>query len=68
MSSETGQEKTNFQKFDSTMRKILSVSKEELDKREKNWQRKQKRKRAKKKRATSKPASPGLAAGWPVSG
>jgi hypothetical protein len=38
------------QKFDTAMRKILSVSKEELEKREKAWQRK--RKRAKKKRAT----------------
>jgi hypothetical protein len=37
------------QKFDSVMRKILSVSKEELKKREKAW----KQKRAKKKRATS---------------
>ncbi len=38
-------------KFDKAMRMILSVSKEELDKREKAWQRK--RKRAKKKRASS---------------
>ncbi len=37
------------QKFDATMRKILSVSKEELKKREKAWKRK--RERAKKKRA-----------------
>ena len=37
------------QKFDAVMRKILSVSKEELKKREKAW----KRKRAKKKRAIS---------------
>jgi hypothetical protein len=37
------------EKFDSVMRKILSVSKEELKKREKEW----KRKRAKKKRALS---------------
>jgi U3 small nucleolar ribonucleoprotein component len=37
------------QKFDAVMRKILSVSKEELKKREKAWQ----RKRAKKKRAKS---------------
>lgn len=38
-------------KFDAAMRKILSVSKEELEKREKAWQRK--RKWAKKKRASS---------------
>ncbi len=37
------------EKFDAVMRKILSVSKDELKKREKAW----KRKRAKKKRATS---------------
>jgi hypothetical protein len=35
------------QKFDKTMRTILSVSKDELEKREKAWKRKQ----AKKKRA-----------------
>jgi hypothetical protein len=39
------------QKFDTVMRKILSVSKTELQKREKAWKRK--RERAKKKRATS---------------
>ena len=43
------QREPEFQKFDAAMRKILSVSKDELEKREKNWQRK--RKRAKKKRA-----------------
>lgn len=37
------------EKFDGVMRKILSVSKEELKKREKAWQ----RKRAKKKRVKS---------------
>ncbi len=42
---------TESQRFDTVMRKILSVSKEELKKREKNWKRK--RERAKKKRATS---------------
>jgi len=42
---------TEFQKFDVVMRKILSVSKEELQKREKAWRRK--RERIKKKRATS---------------
>jgi hypothetical protein len=39
------------EKFDVVMRKILSVSKDELKKREKAWKRK--RERAKKKRATS---------------
>jgi hypothetical protein len=39
------------QRFDAAMRTILSVSKEELAKREKAWKRK--RKRAKKKRASS---------------
>ncbi len=39
------------QKFDVAMRKILSVSKDELKKREKAWKRK--KERAKKKRATS---------------
>ena len=38
-------------KFDAVMRKILKVSKEELQKREKAW--KKKRERAKKRRATS---------------
>ena len=41
--------KTESQKFDAVMRKILSVSKEELKKREKEWKRK--RERIKKKRA-----------------
>jgi hypothetical protein len=39
------------EKFDAVMRKILSVSKDELKKREKAWKRK--RERAKKKRALS---------------
>jgi hypothetical protein len=39
------------EKFDTVMRKILSVSKDELKKREKAWKRK--RLRAKKKRALS---------------
>jgi hypothetical protein len=39
------------QKFDTVMRKILSVSKDELKKREKAWKRK--RERTKKKRASS---------------
>jgi hypothetical protein len=42
---------SEFRKFDDVMRKILSVSKDELKKREKAWRRK--RERAKKKRATS---------------
>jgi len=39
------------EKFDAVMRKILTVSKTELQKREKAWRKK--RERAKKKRATS---------------
>jgi hypothetical protein len=42
---------TESQKFDAVIRKILSVSKVELKKREKAWRRK--RERAKKKRALS---------------
>jgi hypothetical protein len=42
---------TEAQKFDAVMRKILSVSKDELKKREKTWRRK--REGVKKKRATS---------------
>lgn len=38
-------------KFNAAMRKILSVSKDELEKREKAWKRK--KKQANKKRATS---------------
>jgi hypothetical protein len=40
---------TEFKKFDDVMKRIISVPREELRKREKAWQ----RKRAKKKRATS---------------
>jgi hypothetical protein len=42
---------SEFHKFDAVMRKILSVSKDELKKREKIWRKK--RERAKKKRALS---------------
>jgi len=42
-----------FEKFDSVMRKVLSVSHDELQRREKEW----KRKRARKKRAKASPAS-----------
>ncbi len=41
------------EKFDATVRKIMSVSHDELVKREKAWQ----RKRAAKKRAKTSPAS-----------
>ena len=44
---------TEFAKFDATMRKMLSVSREELRRREKEWKRKQ----ARKKRARVSPAS-----------
>ncbi len=46
---------SEFQKFDNVMRKILSVSHDELVKREKVWKRK--RLRAKEKRAKTSPAS-----------
>ncbi len=44
-------ELSEAQKFDAVMRKILTVSKKELQKREKAWRRK--REREKKKRANS---------------
>jgi hypothetical protein len=47
----TKPEQSEFEKFDQTVRKMLSVSRVELQKREKEWRRK--RERAKKKRATS---------------
>jgi len=49
--AESGKSQSECQKFDAVMRKILSVSKEELKKREKAWRRK--RERAKKRRALS---------------
>jgi len=49
--SSAEQPPSEAQKFDTVMRKILTVSKEELKKREKAW--KLKRERAKKKRALS---------------
>lgn len=48
---ETEAGKSESEKFDTVMRKILSVSKVELKKREKAWKRK--RELAKKKRALS---------------
>jgi len=39
-------EPTEAQKFDTVVRKILSVSRKELDKREKAWQRKRAKKKA----------------------
>jgi hypothetical protein len=44
---------SEFKKFDETVRKVLSISHEELARREKEW----KRNRAKKKRAKTSPAS-----------
>jgi hypothetical protein len=44
---------TDSSRFDATVRKVLSVSHEELVRREKEW----KRKRAAKKRAKTSPAS-----------
>jgi hypothetical protein len=46
-------EPTEAEKFDAGVRKILSISHDELVKREKAW----KRKRAAKKRARTSPAS-----------
>lgn len=45
--------KTESEKFDTTVRQVLSVSREELRRREQEW----KRKRAQKKRAKISPAS-----------
>jgi hypothetical protein len=42
-----------FEKFDAVMKKVLSVSHDELKRREKEWN----RKRAQKKRAKTSPAS-----------
>ena len=44
-----------FEKFDATVRKVFSVSHEEIVEREKQYQKK--RKRAKEKRAKASPAS-----------
>lgn len=44
---------TEFQKFDAVMKKVLSVSKKELEKRDRAWRRKRERMKAKKKRAKS---------------
>ena len=44
-----------FDKFDATVRKVISVSHDELVRRENEWKRK--RKLAKKKRAKTSPAS-----------
>lgn len=44
---------SDFEKFDTTVRKVLSVSHEELQRRDREWR----RKRAKKKRAKASPAS-----------
>jgi hypothetical protein len=40
---------TEFQKFDDVMKKLLSVSKDELTKREKEWKRKRARRKARAK-------------------
>jgi hypothetical protein len=46
---------SEFQKFDAVVRKMMTVSHDEIVKREKEWKRK--RKLAKKKRAKNSPAS-----------
>lgn len=38
---------TEFEQFDSTMRKVLAVSREEMQRREKEWKRKHGKRRAK---------------------
>ncbi len=45
--------RTEFENFDATVRKVLSISHKELQRREKEW----KRRRARKKRARTSPAS-----------
>jgi hypothetical protein len=45
--------RSEFEKFDAVVKQVLSVSREELRKREKEWQQKQ----ARKKRAKTSPAS-----------
>jgi hypothetical protein len=45
------EQQSEFKKFDETVRRMISVPRAELEKREKEWKRK--RARAKKKRATS---------------
>jgi hypothetical protein len=40
-------EHTEFEKFDTVMSKLLSVSKDELKRREREWKRKRARKKAK---------------------
>ncbi len=49
------QRNPEFEKFDVTVRKVFSVSHDEIVKREKQYQ--HKRKRAKQKRAKTSPAS-----------
>jgi U3 small nucleolar ribonucleoprotein component len=44
---------SELEKFDTVLRKVMSVSRDEMQKREKEWQRKQ----ARKKRARTSPAS-----------
>lgn len=44
-----------FERFDATVRKVLSVSHDELIRREKEW--KKQRRRTKQKRAKTSPAS-----------
>lgn len=41
---------SEFQKFDSSVTKMLSVSREELQRREKEWQKQRKRRKQAKKR------------------
>lgn len=57
--------KSEYETFDEAVKRILSVPKPELKKREEEWKKEQ---ATKKRDRASDPASPGLAAGRPVSG
>jgi hypothetical protein len=46
-----------FQKFDGVMKKVLTVSHDELKRREAAWQKQRQRQRAQQKRARTSPAS-----------
>jgi U3 small nucleolar ribonucleoprotein component len=53
MKTNTQKAETEAERFDTVVRKLLSVSHEEIQKRDKEWR----RKRAQKKRAKTSPAS-----------
>lgn len=49
----TPEKKSEFERFDETIHKMISVPRKELQRREGEWKQERKRKRAKKKRASS---------------